>query len=554
MKIQPRDYQVESVAETSKCIGEGVKRPLMILPTASGKSIIIAMIVDKIITKDPFMRVLVLCHQGHLLDQNEKAINRLNSEIMTGIYCAGQGRKDRLADVILASRDSLANNPLACGDFDVIICDEAHMISTTALGEKDDSQYGKIFKAHEATEKVVVGLTGTPWRMNRGVIWGDNKFFERPSYNVPMSKLIQDGYLCPYIFPPEDTTIIDSSNLEVSRTGDYKTKDLEQISMPEEVVNECLDIWGKYASDRKVSIFFACSRAHGQLVTNFLGERIGSENVAYIDGNLSKAERDQMLVDIKKGSYKAVVNIGVLTTGFDAPIIDCVCWLRATESVSLFVQMGGRGLRIHPGKENCLMLDMAGNFKRFNSLEEPFGEDKEASKKGPGQGAEQGGGKGPTKPCPRCTMEVSVAAKQCPMCGFLFINHGSQAHRKKGIEYHEIDRHFMEETTTKGGKPCIKVYYFGGGRRFGPQYLLHKEKKWPGPQHAKAYRMLQKNDPLKIQIYHNKKTGWPEISVIDWTPKQENALCDHAWDTVSGNLDNPMASMLVFCHKCGETN
>jgi len=551
MKLQPRDYQAQSVADTSACLSEGVRRPLMLLPTASGKSVIVAIIADKVLTKNPFARVLVLCHQGHLLAQNETMINRINPEIQTGIYCAGQGRKDRLADVILASRDSLANNPLACGDFDVIICDEAHMIATTAL-EDNKTQYGKIFEAHNVKEKIVIGLTGTPWRMNRGVIWGDDKFFEKPSYNVPMRKLIDEGYLCPYIFPEEDTTVIDSSELQVSMTGDYKTKDLERISMPEKIVHRCLDLWEKYADDRKVTIFFTCSKAHGQLVADFLGERIGSENVAYIDGDMVKAERDQVFQDIKIGRYRAIVNIGVLTTGFDAPIIDCVCWLRATESVSLFVQMGGRGLRTFEGKDNCLMLDMAGNFKRFNSLEEPFGDKEPAKREGAtGGGLAQGGG--PVKACPEClNEEVPAAAKTCPYCGYLFISHQDQVHKKIAFEYFDVDNCLlMEDQTTKSGKPCVKVYYFCDGRRLPPQTLLIKEKKWPGDQHRKAYNMLKKNDPLKIQVYNNPKTGWPEISVIDWTPKT-TSTCEHEWDAAHAQ-SNFTGSLLIFCHKCGET-
>ena len=559
MKLIPRDYQVESVDETSKALAKGVKRPLMLLPTASGKSIIVAMIVCRVVERDPSKRVLVLCHQGHLLVQNEEKINLLNPSIRTGIYCAGQGRKERIANVILASRDSLGNNPLICGEFDLIICDEAHMIAVDALEEKSGrrSQYGKIFKAQNAKEKVVVGLTGTGWRMNRGVIWGEDKFFESVSYNVPMRRLINEGYLCAYVFPSNDVKVIDASELSVSSTGDYRTADLEAVSMPEETVNRCLDIWEREASDRKCSIFFTCSRAHGQMVADFLGERIGQDNVIYIDGNMGKSDREQVFADIKNGVYRAIINIGVLTTGFDAPIIDCVCWLRATQSVSLFVQMGGRGLRIHEGKKNCLMLDMAGNFDRFNSLEEPFGDKGKKKQVSEAELNDDGvRGEGPVKECPRCLKDdIPVGAKTCPLCGFIFINHQDIAHQKRTFEFHDIlDHVVLKDQKTKSGKVCHQVYYYvpngnGGRKELGPQYLLYKMPKWPGPQHKKVADKLDKYVPIKLQVYNNPKSKYPELSIIDWVPKGEEDTCDHQWDM---SFSPSTGETIRFCEKCGE--
>lgn len=561
MSIIPRDYQVESVDETSKAIASGIKRPLMLLPTASGKSVIIALMVSRALKKNPDMRILILCHQGHLLAQNEEKIKSINPRIWTGIYCAGQGRKDRVQDVILASRDSLANYPMICGNFDMIICDEAHMIAVNAHEDHSSrpTQYAKIFKAQKALDKIVIGLTGTGWRMNRGVIWGDGKFFEKVSYNVPMRRLISEGFLCPYVFPKRDVKVIDASKLDVSSTGDYRTSDLEDVSMPEEIIKKCLDIWQEEAQDRKVSIFFTCSRAHGETVADSLAQRIGCEYVCYIDGEMGKSDRDECFRKIKLGHYKAIVNIGVLTTGFDAPIIDCVCWLRATQSVSLFVQMGGRGLRTHEGKKDCLMLDMAGNFERFNSLEEPFGDNGKKGVKINGESEGEGkapGGVIPTKKCPRCLLENAVAATTCSSCGCLFINHNDKAHKKSSIEFYDIDSHVLiEHVQTKSGKPCHKVYYYvrdGSGVKElkTPQVLLYDMKKWPGPDHRKLYKKLKEAVPIKLQVYNNPKTGWPEYSVIDWVPiTTENGECNHRWDMTINPQDG---ATITFCEICGE--
>ena len=400
--MKPRDYQAASCLDTISTMKTGVTRPLIIAPTASGKSIIIAELTRQC-TENNKRRVLVLCHQGHLLAQNEEKINALAPAIDTGIFCAGQGRKDRLQQVILASRDSLANDPLACGRFDLIICDEAHMIPATGMA-KDTTNYGKIFVGLGC--KFIIGLTGTPWRAS-GVIFGKKKFFQKVSYNIGMRYLIDEGYLSDYYLPPEKIVEIDASTLDVSRsTGDFKTADLDKISTSEEVVGNCIDHWERLASDRRCSIFFACSVKHAKMITRMIGEKIGPENVFYVDGTTKRDEREEAFERIKAGHYKCIVNIGVLTTGFDAPIIDCVVWMRATASASLFVQIGGRGLRTFEGKKDCLMLDMAGNFERFASIETPIADESKNSETE----------KKMFKECFLCGHKNHPLAKECEKC------------------------------------------------------------------------------------------------------------------------------------------
>ena len=334
-----RDYQQEAVTAVAKKLSI-VNRTLLVAPTASGKSIMIASMVCRILAKFPEKRILILCHQGHLLVQNEEKILILNPAIETGIYCAGQSRKEPQAQVVLASRDSLGRDPKACGRFDFVIVDEAHMIPLRihqSKGPDKDTHYGKIFNS--LNPEFVIGLTGTPWRNKNKVIFGKGRFFEKLAYNIPMTKLIEDGYLCPYVFPNNEVKHIDVDHLEVGSTGDYKIDELEEVTNNETLVNRCLDTWELSAVGRITTIFFCVSRAHAELVMVELMKRIGGDKVAYVDGATTKKERDILFQNIKDGKYKAVINIGVLTTGFDAPVIDCVCLMRPTQSASLFIQM-----------------------------------------------------------------------------------------------------------------------------------------------------------------------------------------------------------------------
>jgi len=574
MKLELRDYQLEGVTQTSMSLARGYKRPLIVAPTASGKSLMIAEIVVRMMRKNPLARVLVLCHQGELLAQNEEKILLLDWQIDTGIYCAGQGRKQTTNSVILASRDSLGNNPLCCGVFDVVVCDEAHMIPLDAW-TNPKTNYGKIFVSIKPT--FVIGLTGTPWRASKGMIVGKEKFFDICSYDIKMQDLMNRGYLCKYIFPSVDTKVIDASSLSTASTGDYKVADLEKISMPDEVISKCLDIWKEHASDRKVTIFFACSREHGQAIADALKEDyVDPDQVAYIDGQTKKKAREQMLEDVKIGRYRCVINIGVLTTGYDAPIIDCVCWLRATNSVSLFVQMGGRGLRLYEGKENCLMLDMAGNFERFNSLEDPIGdtgsgkEEVESMKECPPCkhlnparlkfceecNMELPKFAGPSKVCSHCACENAVAATKCIECGELFISHQEKVHTKEGIKKHQVwDYVVMPNEKTKKGDPCVRVKFSAGGMNLlaSDTYYMTLMPDHPLKFLARKGQVvvdkLKVFHPKEIQTHINTK-GFKEVHIIDWEVKDQNDLdgCDHEYQTQL----SPLGASHTFCGLCGD--
>ena len=580
MKIELRGYQSESVQQTAWSMRSGIKRPLIIAPTASGKSIIIAEMVRRVLEKDATgeKRILILCHQGDLLAQNETMIKKLDFNIDTGIFCAGQGRKETTNRVILASRGSLKNNPTACGKFDLAICDEAHAIPKDALTDKEkETGYSQIFQA--LLIPYVVGLTGTPWRKAKGLIYGKGSFFEECSYEIKMRDLIDAGYLCDYILPNVET-VIDASKVKVSSTGDFNIRELDEVSAPEEVVRRCLDIWRDKAFDRKVSIFFACSRVHGKVISDMLeDEYVDPELVAYIDGETKPKVRKQMLEDIKQGKYKCVVNVDVLTTGYDAPIIDCVVWLRATMSTSLFVQMGGRGLRLYPGKENCLMLDMAGNFERFNSLEEPIGDGDNGNERkkadatpkkcikckheNPGhlKFCVECGDKLPclaelTKKCTNkeCEEMNFPAATKCRECDRIFINHDSNAHTVKGgaIDRHVVTKHiWIRGSKDKNGNEYLKLRvtaYIEGRLSYLTETYWKNIFKFSKDTQDILDNMDTKN-PHIIQTWVNKK-GYKEVNILEWKDKTEQELdeCQHEYTQEM----SPGFRKILVCGICGD--
>lgn len=424
----------------------------------SGKSVIIAGIVQRALAKNPLYRILVLCSTKEILEQNETQIKRMATGDV-GIYCAGAGRREYNRRVVVASRDSLSRCPEVCGKFDGVLLDEAHQLSL----DGDDS-YTRIIDA--VNKGWLVGLTGTPWRLSGGNIWGEKSRFKRISYNIPMGLLIKQGFLSPYVFP-RTATQIDTSGLK-KQNGDFVAAQIERAAN----VNVCraaIMEWARLAEDRRVSLFFCATRSHGRLVAALLREY--GVSTAYLDGTTDKKERALMVEGIKAGTYKAVVNIGTLTTGFDAPIIDCVVFLRPTASASLFVQMAGRGLRKFEGKENCLYLDMAGNFSRFRSIETP----KASRPSGTGEAVPMSRGEVPTtKPCPECGYPIGIRATQCPYCDAILVKHDSKPFtgNEQASGWLPVLNTRIEDHISAKGNACWKVSYFTLGKGILYEYFV----------------------------------------------------------------------------------
>ena len=168
-----------------------------------------------------------------------------------------------------------------------------------------------------------------------------------------------------------------------------------------------------------------------------------------------------MLRQFKAGKVQVLVNVGVLTTGFDAPLVDCIVMLRPTASTSLYIQMIGRGMRICEGKEDCLVLDYAGNIGRHGCIDDP---EIGVRKKGEGKG------EAPVKTCPECETIVAAAKKVCD-CGFVFpppvekieSKASSKALLSKDVEpeLHRVGSMTCRKHLKPGGTtPILRVTYY----------------------------------------------------------------------------------------------
>jgi DNA repair protein RadD len=398
-EIQLRPYQAESVrAAWDSCRGK--KNPLIVLPTGAGKSLVIAQLIKDALKWDG--RVVVLAHRKELLEQNSAEIEKL-AGCEVGIYSAGLGRKETEPDVICAGIQSIYKYGFDLDRRHVIIVDEAHLIPDDA-----STMYGQFLTEMRLCNPgvFVIGLTATPFRTGEGEITS-GELFDEICHEVQLADLINDGFLSP-LTNQVIKSHIDSSKLPRAR-GEYKTGEMEAAfnEITEAAVGEIVES----TSGRKSILIFCAGVHHAESVQREIEKRTG-ENVGLITGETLPMARENYIEQFRAGQIRWLINVNVLTTGFNATGVDCVAILRATTSPGLFAQMVGRGLRLHEGKENCLILDFGENLKRHGALDSPdFGR---KSTKGNGQGT------GPQKTCEHCQMSCAAGCTFCPHCSAPF--------------------------------------------------------------------------------------------------------------------------------------
>jgi DNA repair protein RadD len=407
--MQPRWYQTAANDAAWHYLATQPGNPLIVLPTGAGKSLVIAMLAKQAIEFGA--QVIVLQHRKELIQQNAEKIRILLPEIPVGIYSAGLNSKQTQQPILCAGIQSVYRQAAQIGERQLIIIDEAHLVSSS-----DETMYGQFIADVIGLNPTarVVGLTATPFRTGEGPICGKKKLFQRICFEAFTGDLIKEGFLCEITNKPSDQQI-DTSSAKL-RGGEFVESDLQRIFGGDDtVLTACQEIVEK-CHDRKSILVFCSGVLHAENVADRLRGLTG-EDVGVVTGDSFPMERATALKRFRDGDLRWLVNCDVLTTGFDAPCIDAIAILRATLSPGLFAQMVGRGLRKHDSKTNCLILDFGGNIERHGSLDDrEYGRAK-GQKSGASEPAEKNG-RG--RECPNCKLDVSVSEPECPECGFRF--------------------------------------------------------------------------------------------------------------------------------------
>jgi len=354
-----RDYQQQAVQNTIKYFQRTREPAVIVLPTGAGKSLVIAEL-----ARIARGRVLVLAHVKELVEQNYEKYKKY--DLPAGIFSASLGKKDWDEKVIFGSVQSVARAPDDFfQNFSLLVIDECHRVA-----EEGSTQYQDVIQKlrNRNPELCILGLTATPFRLGLGWIYeysqsgeiktDKKRFFRQCVYDLPLSYMIKHGYLTVPVKVDIPVTCYDFSEL-IDRERQYTVAEIEEVLKEQKrltplIIKNIIDITERF--QRKGVMIFSSSIKHAEEIMTYLPEN----DARIVLGDTEMSERNEIISDFKKRKFKYLVNVSVLTTGFDAPHVDVIAILRPTESNSLYQQIIGRGLRLSEEKTDCYILDYTG--------------------------------------------------------------------------------------------------------------------------------------------------------------------------------------------------
>jgi len=498
-----RSYQQEAVQAALSHFRRERTPAVLVLPTGAGKSLVIAELAR--LAKG---RVLVLAHVRELVEQNHAKYQATGAD--AGIFSAGLDRKDSHQRTIFGSIQSVARAEHEFFEgFSLVVIDECHRVDVA--GESAGStQYRQVMRRlQEANPQLcVLGLTATPYRLGTGWIYEyhatkhlkrttANRFFKKCIFEIGVRSLIADGYLTPPIRIDSPVACYDFSSLKLNGTH-FVQAQVEQILKDQKRITPVIiQNIVEMSKDREGVMIFTSSVRHAEEIMRSLPPF----KAAMIVGETESMDRQDTVEAFKARKLKYLVNVSVLTTGFDAPHVDVIAILRPTESASLYQQILGRGLRLSPGKSNCLILDYTGQDHDLFSpvieddrpstqavivdvicpkcgvtnefwgiqnqdgfVEEHFGRKCRGAFEDPDtHELRECGFLFRFKRCDRCGAENDIAARQCKSCQHLLIDTDKklkEAMALKDAHVMRVDSMMFKKSRDKKGSDRLEVQYY----------------------------------------------------------------------------------------------
>ncbi|MBB4235072.1 DEAD/DEAH box helicase [Rhizobium esperanzae] len=557
-----RYYQEDSVAALFDYWREEAGNPLIDLATGTGKSMVMATVIQQLVEGWPDMRIMVVTHVAELIEQNFLELIGIWPFAPAGIFSAGLNRRDARSQIIFAGIqtvwdkadlicDVAANERVARKPIDIVLVDECHLIP-----KNSNTMYGKFFAALRELnpDLKIVGLTATPFRLDSGRLdEGDDRMFDRVVYTYGIADGVRDGYLAPL---SSKHTAIELSTKGVGRQGgDYKQSALQAAVDKLDVTRSAVDEIVAKGADKRSWLCFCSGVEHAEHVRDEIRSR--GVSCEMISGETPKEERRRIIEDFKAYRIRALTNNSVLTTGFNHKGVDLLAFLRPTLSASLYLQMAGRGTRVlyAPGmsldtpeerraaiaagpKPSCLVLDFAGLVDKHGPVDM-------VQPKEPGSGD----GEAPIKICPLesedkhgrvgCGEKVHASARTCPCCSYEFDIDDSPK-----IAAHAADVPIMTTVEPEPRTVSSRTFRFHEGKGDKPPsvkvtYMVGMTaiNEWVCPQHTG----FAKSKADRYWLAHGGQRPFPKTP-IEWLERQDELAetaeimvkpRDRYWDVVS---------------------
>jgi len=401
--IELRKNQREAIDSVYDGWAKGLEGNFLICaPTGSGKSVIIAFLIKELF-ENWGARILVLTHTKEIITQNVQKILTIWPMAPVGIYSAGIGRKELHEQIVFAGIQSIASKISTTRPFDICIVDECHLIDTN-----ENTRYKKTLDLLSVMNPNmrVIGLTASPFRLGSGWIHkGENRIFHHMVYDIKIQELIDQGFLS-NIIPQGGSVKVNTDGVSL-RGKEFVPGELEAAAMKGETTADAIKDIVERGKDRKCWLIFSCGTKHSEQILECL--RSHDISAEMISADTPKALRDRYINEHKSGQIKCLVNCSVLTVGYDNPRVDLLALIRPTKSESLYLQLVGRGMRIFPGKENCLFLDYTHTSTDLGPIDALDPDNKQ-----------KGQGVPPAKECPSCQAIIAAGFRICPVCGHEF--------------------------------------------------------------------------------------------------------------------------------------
>ena len=456
-----RPYQRAACNAFYDHICDGGTAGLIDLATGLGKSYVIATVCKEVIAEYSKTRILMAVHNRELVRQNFQELIELWPQAPAGINSAGLNRRDWQSQIIFGSIQSIYKHTDILGKFDLVVIDECHLLPKSASG----MYQSLLANLRDGKPKMrVLGLTATPFRLDSGRLdRGESALFEKTVYSYGIAPGIVDGYLSPLITKAMAAEI-DTSKVR-RRGGEFISGELEAAAMGGDNVSAAVDEIIQYGADRRAWLAFCVGIKHAQAVHGELVRRgIKSAIVASDKRVMPPDERDKRISAFARGDVRCMVNVSMLTTGFNVPHIDLIALLRPTESPGLAIQMIGRGTRLANGKEKCLVLDFGRILKTHGPIDKM--EPAEREKRGNRDGAEPAIR---VRICPECNAMMPLTALVCDACGQEF----PRQERKAEHDAHADGENVILSTQIKPRWVDVTAWRVSKGKKGegGPEYL-----------------------------------------------------------------------------------
>ena len=532
-----RDYQARALDELWGWFGkhEG-GNPIVEACVGAGKSLMIAALAQRADAQFPGTRVLVLVHQKELLEQNVDKLVKIWPTANVGLYSAAAGKKQLGYQLTYATIGSIYRRAHELGRIDIVLADECHLINPKETG------MWRTFLAELARYNPhtrVIGWTGTPFRGNG--VWltaGDGALFTHIATRVTMKELLGLEFLSPLV-PAPTVARVDARDVRTSG-DDYVVSELAKVTDREDLVEATCQEIVELARARRRWLVFAVTIEHAEHVRDALRRRGVAAEV--VSAETPKQERAGLIAAFRGGRIRCLVNVAVLTTGFDVPEVDFIALLRATKSPVLYVQIAGRGMRIAPGKENCLWADFTDTTVQMGPVDEVKGRMPSA----------KGKGEAPHKLCPECGSQSPAAAPQCVDCGYLFpeperIKHTAEASNAAILSQQRSSFEVVPVTEVRyrmhhkpGSTESLRVEYYDGLMCAAKEWICLSHEGYARRKAESWWKQRSKIDEIPVSVgqalewleFDDKILRAPAAIIVNRSG-QYPTVVSHQWEKVA---------------------